>query len=164
MSSGLSSCLHNIRGQFSMRLIRVPIGQGTSAPKHCHTIRPYQAASAQVHYDHHQLLTIPLANTSVYKLMAGLAYEWSYATAGHMDTRDPSESRPLHPLNNLTRLSDRLRKLLAFLPAPSAPSTSLSTYFYAYKLELRPCLLPPHFLLRSPLPVCSPLFFSNMLS
>ena len=96
--------------------------------------------------------------------MASLAYEWSYATAGCMVTRDPSELRPLHPLDNLTRLSDRLRQYLAFYPASSTSSTSLLTCLYAYKLELRPCLLPPHSPPRSPVPVCSTLLFSDVLS
>jgi len=105
-------------------------------------------------------LSLP-QTTSIYKLMASLAYKWLYVNGCTMDSRDSSGIQPLQPCNTLTRLSDRLRHLLAFFPASL---TSVSTCPYVCKLNICPCLVPPHspscFPCFPPVPVC-PLFHSQ---
>jgi len=87
-----------------------------------------------------------LQTTSVYKLMAGLAYKWSYVNGCTMDSRDSSGIQPLRPPNTLTRLSDKLRHILAF---SLTSSTSVSTCTHAYKLYICRCFVPS----LSPLPL-----------
>jgi hypothetical protein len=158
--------LFNIPEDFQHELYSRSYWSGTSAPNIAKNgqlpVKSNRCKSIDITITTNRSSSL-LQTTSVYKLMAGLAYKWSYANGCTMDSRDSSGIQPLRPPNTLTRLSDRLRHLFAFF---LTSSTSVSTCPYAYKLHICPCLVPPRSPLRfpahfPPVPV-RPLFLSQM--